>query len=224
MRTYDLIDDAFKALQTGQVEAVINDFPVSKYAEQSKPDLVVVQTIETGEEYGLAFAKESTKLRAEVNKALDEMKEDGTYTRDLQEVVQGGPAGQRLQHDSTRARARAAAAPTEPPRHRTREGACGRPLASCRVHADLHPSHRRLPDGRFLPAVLRPRHHARQLQLRAGRLLADGAARDRLAASWRWSGAWCWRWCAPRPAARCCRCAGSRSPTSTCCAGSRCCS
>ena len=60
MRTYDLIDDAFKALQAGQVEAVINDFPVSKYAERSKKDLVVVQTIETGEEYGLAFAKEST--------------------------------------------------------------------------------------------------------------------------------------------------------------------
>ena len=44
VRTYDLIDDAFKALQTEQVAAVINDFPVSKYAEQSKPDLVVVQT------------------------------------------------------------------------------------------------------------------------------------------------------------------------------------
>src|SRR5687767_1484402 len=44
VRTYDLIDDAFKALQAGQVEAVINDFPVSKYAERSKKDLVVVQT------------------------------------------------------------------------------------------------------------------------------------------------------------------------------------
>ena len=32
---------------------------------------------------------------------------------------------------------------------------------------------------------------------------------------WRWSGGWCWRCCAPRPDARCCRCAGSRSPTST---------
>ncbi len=59
VRTYDLIDDAFKALQTGQVDAVINDFPVSKYAEQSKPELQVVQRIATGEEYGLAFAKKS---------------------------------------------------------------------------------------------------------------------------------------------------------------------
>jgi ABC-type amino acid transport substrate-binding protein len=53
---------------------------VSKYAEESKPDLVVVQRIETGEEYGLAFAKESTKLRAEVRRVIEDMKEDGTFT------------------------------------------------------------------------------------------------------------------------------------------------
>ena len=81
VRTYDLIDDAFNALQTGQVDAVINDFPVSKYAERSKEDLQVVQRIPTGEEYGLGFNKEDTKLREEVNKALNDMKEDGTYTR-----------------------------------------------------------------------------------------------------------------------------------------------
>jgi ABC-type amino acid transport substrate-binding protein len=79
VRTYDLIDDAFKALQSGQIEAVINDFPVSKYAERSKPGLQVVQTIPTGEEYGLAFAKKSTALRKAVRDALNETKKDGTY-------------------------------------------------------------------------------------------------------------------------------------------------
>jgi ABC-type amino acid transport substrate-binding protein len=81
IRTYDLVDDAFKALQAGQVDAVIADFPVQKYAERSRKELQVVQRIETGEEYGLGFNKEDTKLREEVNKALNEMKEDGTYTR-----------------------------------------------------------------------------------------------------------------------------------------------
>lgn len=81
VRTYDLIDDAFKALQAGQVDAVINDFPVSKYAERSKKELTVVQTIETGEEYGLAFAPKSQALRRRVNEALQEMKDDDTYTR-----------------------------------------------------------------------------------------------------------------------------------------------
>ena len=55
VRTYDLIDDAFKALQTEQVEAVINDCPISKYAERSKPDLEVVSVIPTNEHYGFAF-------------------------------------------------------------------------------------------------------------------------------------------------------------------------
>ena len=81
VRTYDLIDDAFKALQTGQVDAVLNDFPVSKYAERSKPELQVVQRIPTGEEYGFGFNKNDTKLRTEVNKAINEMKDDGTYTK-----------------------------------------------------------------------------------------------------------------------------------------------
>jgi lysine-arginine-ornithine-binding protein len=81
VRTYDLIDDAFKALQTGQVDAVINDFPVSKYAERSKKDLQVVERIATGEEYGLGINKDDTKLKEEIDKALNEIKDDGTYTK-----------------------------------------------------------------------------------------------------------------------------------------------
>jgi polar amino acid transport system substrate-binding protein len=81
VRTYDLIDDAFNALQTGQIEAVINDCPVSKYAERSKPDLKVVARIETGENYGLVFAKGSDKLREAVNGAIDDVKQDGTFKR-----------------------------------------------------------------------------------------------------------------------------------------------
>jgi ABC-type amino acid transport substrate-binding protein len=81
VRTYDLVDDAFKALQTGQVAAVINDCPISKYAERSKPDLQVVTAIPTHENYGFAFAKESDGLREAVNGALEEIKTDGTYDK-----------------------------------------------------------------------------------------------------------------------------------------------
>jgi ABC-type amino acid transport substrate-binding protein len=81
VRTYDLVDDAFKALQTEQIAAVINDCPISKYAERSKPDLRVVRAIETGENYGLAFAKDSDTLREAVSGALDEIKRDGTYDK-----------------------------------------------------------------------------------------------------------------------------------------------
>jgi ABC-type amino acid transport substrate-binding protein len=103
VRTYDLVDDAFKALQAGQVDAVINDFPVSKYAERSKKDLQVVQTIATGEKYGLGFNKDDTKLREEVNKALDEMKDDGTYTRIYKKWFQADPPSSILQTGSENA-------------------------------------------------------------------------------------------------------------------------
>jgi ABC-type amino acid transport substrate-binding protein len=79
VRTYDLIDDAFQALQTEQVAAVINDCPISKYAEESKPDLQVIEVIPTGENYGFAFQKGNDALREAVNGALEEVKQDGTY-------------------------------------------------------------------------------------------------------------------------------------------------
>jgi polar amino acid transport system substrate-binding protein len=91
VRTYDLIDDAFNALQNDQVDAVINDFPVSKYAERSKKDLQVVQRIATGEEYGIGINKEDTKLKEEIDKALQDMKEDGTYTRIYKKWFQEDP-------------------------------------------------------------------------------------------------------------------------------------
>jgi len=101
VRTYDLIDDAFKALQAEQVAAVINDFPVSKFAEREKKDLQVVDTIPTGEQYGLAFAKESRALRQAVNRELNRMKEDGTYTRIYRKWFQTDPPDSILETSGT---------------------------------------------------------------------------------------------------------------------------
>jgi ABC-type amino acid transport substrate-binding protein len=78
VRTYDLVDDAFNALEAGQVKAVINDCPVSKYAERAHKDLVVVRSIPTNELYGFAFPSGSDALRTAFNNALGELKKDGT--------------------------------------------------------------------------------------------------------------------------------------------------
>jgi ABC-type amino acid transport substrate-binding protein len=81
VRTYDLIDDAFNALEAGQVEAVINDCPVSKYAERAHKDLVVVQAIQTNEQYGFAFRKGSDSLRTAVNEQLAKLKDSGQLAK-----------------------------------------------------------------------------------------------------------------------------------------------
>ena len=81
VRTFDTITDAFAALQNGQIDAIINDFPVSAYrAKTSNGSLVIVQTIPTGEQYGIAFPKDSELLKP-TNKALAEIKKDGTYAK-----------------------------------------------------------------------------------------------------------------------------------------------
>jgi ABC-type amino acid transport substrate-binding protein len=80
VRTYALIDDALNALAAGQVDAVIHEYPVARYAERSRRSLVVVETLSTDKDYGFAFPKGST-LEARVNGALDEIKRDGTYAR-----------------------------------------------------------------------------------------------------------------------------------------------
>lgn len=91
VRTYDLIDDAFNALEAGQVEAVINDCPVSKYAERAHKNLAVVQAISTKEQYGFAFPKGSDALREAVNKELAKLKDDGGLEKISTKWFQGQP-------------------------------------------------------------------------------------------------------------------------------------
>jgi ABC-type amino acid transport substrate-binding protein len=81
VRTFDTTTDAFSALENGQIQAVINDFPVSAYrAKTGGESLEVVQTIPTGEQYGVSFPEDSD-LVDPVNKALEEIKKDGTYAK-----------------------------------------------------------------------------------------------------------------------------------------------
>jgi polar amino acid transport system substrate-binding protein len=81
IRTFDTIEDAFAAINNGQIDAIINDLPVSQdEVNSSDGALEIVQIIPTGEQYGIAFPKNSD-LTGPVNKALAEIKEDGTYEK-----------------------------------------------------------------------------------------------------------------------------------------------
>jgi polar amino acid transport system substrate-binding protein len=90
VRTYDLIDDAFNALEADQVVAVINDCPVSKYAERAHKDLAVVQAIQTNEEYGFAFPKGS-KLTDSFNKEIADLKDNGGLQKISDKWFHGKP-------------------------------------------------------------------------------------------------------------------------------------
>jgi len=78
---YRTIGEAFVALEGGKVEGVIYDISAAhtKIVE-SGGELRFVEPISTGEQYGIAFPKDSP-LVDPVNRALAEIKDDGTYEK-----------------------------------------------------------------------------------------------------------------------------------------------
>ena len=80
LQEFDMIDDAFAALEAGKLEAVVFDAPVLLYyANRSGRGKVrVVGNMFKKENYGIVFPRGS-ELRKKVNEALLKMREDGSY-------------------------------------------------------------------------------------------------------------------------------------------------
>jgi polar amino acid transport system substrate-binding protein len=91
VQAYPEIGDAFNALQAGQIDGVINDFAVSAFALKKYPQLDVVETIPTGENYGFPMQKTNAALQDAVNNALKETVKDGTYQKIFEKWFQQKP-------------------------------------------------------------------------------------------------------------------------------------
>ncbi|MDX5627619.1 MULTISPECIES: glutamine ABC transporter substrate-binding protein GlnH [unclassified Brenneria] len=78
------IDNAYLDLQAGNIQAVVHDTPNVLYYVKTAGNGKVKSTGETDsmlpQQYGFALQKNS-KYTAEVNKALAELKQDGTYNK-----------------------------------------------------------------------------------------------------------------------------------------------
>jgi len=72
--------DVFLALESGQVQGVLQDIVPNQDYANSNESAVVVETYETDEEYGFAAALEGTEdLIAAVNEQIEALRSDGTY-------------------------------------------------------------------------------------------------------------------------------------------------
>jgi polar amino acid transport system substrate-binding protein len=78
------------ALQTGQVDAVVND--VAVLGPFVAEGYEVAANFSTGEQYGLGVRKGNTELLDAVNATLDRIREDGTYDAIYTEWVGVAPA------------------------------------------------------------------------------------------------------------------------------------
>jgi polar amino acid transport system substrate-binding protein len=77
---FDDVLAAFAALQAGNVDAVVNDLPVSAYiVKDPGRKLKLIKEVPTGEQYGIAVSKANPELLAAINAALAKLKASGEY-------------------------------------------------------------------------------------------------------------------------------------------------
>ncbi|WP_105975028.1 transporter substrate-binding domain-containing protein [Streptomyces geranii] len=82
--SFESSDAVLNGLRTGQVDAVIIDYPVVQgwLKDKATADAFqVVDNLNTGEEYGFTVKKGNAKLLAAINKAITDAKADGTYKK-----------------------------------------------------------------------------------------------------------------------------------------------
>jgi polar amino acid transport system substrate-binding protein len=80
VRAYPQGPDAVNALKSGVLDAVVIDIPVAENAVQSG-GVEISAAIPTEEDYGFVVSQDDDELLEEMNKALEELKDDGTFTR-----------------------------------------------------------------------------------------------------------------------------------------------
>jgi ABC-type amino acid transport substrate-binding protein len=73
--------DAINALKSGTVEGVVIDAPVAQNAVEKSGGIEIAEKVPTEETYGVAVAQGETELLDEINKALNEVEDDGIYKK-----------------------------------------------------------------------------------------------------------------------------------------------
>lgn len=96
VRPFPQTDDAYNALKTGQVDAVLNDLTAVQAAAKQLGGLEVVQDFPTDEQYGM-YAQKGSPIIAPLNEALQQVKDDGTLTDLYQQYFKTDPPDALLQ-------------------------------------------------------------------------------------------------------------------------------
>ncbi len=88
LKTYDEFNQAFQDLMNGQIDAVIADNVLSLgYIGKSPDKLKAVGDVFTGEDYGIAVCNKNAELQTRINKALADIKADGTLDKLVQKWI-----------------------------------------------------------------------------------------------------------------------------------------
>ena len=73
--------DLFAALDSGKIDAIVQDFPINAYRATQKDNVALSEKIPTGEQYGIAVKKGNAEILDIFNKGLAAAKSDGSYEK-----------------------------------------------------------------------------------------------------------------------------------------------
>lgn len=93
VKEYQNINDAYSALASGGVDAVVFDSPVNQDYVNNHSNFQVIQTIPTDEYYGIAVVKNNPDLLKKINAGLDAIKADGEYAKLFNKYFGGDQSG-----------------------------------------------------------------------------------------------------------------------------------
>ena len=80
VRSFDNIGDAFRDLNNGNLDAIINDKPVSQRIIMARGKAKLVGPVLSSEQYGIAMRNGEIRLKKTVDDALEQLKDRGVYS------------------------------------------------------------------------------------------------------------------------------------------------
>ncbi|NOY55160.1 MAG: basic amino acid ABC transporter substrate-binding protein [Actinobacteria bacterium] len=89
LKSFDEPAAMFLALQSGDIDGILQDFPVNLDRANQDPNFVVTQKFFTGEQYGFATSKDRTALMDAINAELKKLKDNGGYDEVFQKYFPG---------------------------------------------------------------------------------------------------------------------------------------
>ncbi len=81
IKSFDDATGLFGAIASGQIAAVLQDFPVNAYRATQDDSVTVTQTYKTGEQYGFAIKKGNDAILSMINDGLTKLKNDGRFDK-----------------------------------------------------------------------------------------------------------------------------------------------
>jgi polar amino acid transport system substrate-binding protein len=91
LKSFDEPAAMFLALQSGDIDGILQDFPVNlDRANQDPTNFVVTEKFATGEQYGFATSNDRTALIDAINSELKKLRDNGGYDEVFQKYFPGG--------------------------------------------------------------------------------------------------------------------------------------